>query len=460
MKSAYWYLFTLVSIPFYIGPEIAANVQINAERVLLVATLMLFFLSKKSANYLSGITTLYARNSFFMTVFTLFFLWRGMSSILAGQNVAIYLFLYEVASNFLILIVFYVAVFTKDGFDKVLIVLKWSLCIVLFFAVVEFILGINILASLAPANAGKAITASAITRTGVLRVKSVFEHPLTLGHLCVMILPILLFIDTKMLVPKLKWLGVISVTLLVIATGSRMTVALSAVIFVVYLLLAGPRLRFNGGRSGIRVGVLLLPLLIIVPLWGGGVIGGITGTGQLDSYVRRAQITNGLIAIEQKPMFGFGQGSAGLSAIADVVRSGERSLRLWNANFATVDNWYLSVLLSAGYPGLILFIMFNVSLWFIALRTRMNRTIIRRMKSNQEYGLWLGLFVSIVAGQVFMLILSIFTMQPFFYILIAAFLFYTNKNGFRSRLSAHAPHGNLVKAEGLGFGGKFDANAR
>ncbi len=433
MSLAYWYLFALLAIPFYIGPELAPNVQINAERLLLMLLAMFFVHTLRFRKRSDEVYGLFYSFQLFMLLFTLFFIWRGLAAFVSPYRVSGYLFIYELVSNYLIFIIFYVTVFRVHGFFRVLRVLKFGLIVIFCFALLEAILGESILSRFALSDAGQAINATSIWRSGLLRVKSVFEHPLTLGHFLVMALPLILFIGRKYLLLREKILLLILILSMIIMTGSRATMLIAMCIIIIFFLISGPRIRLNN-NSVFSLKSILLPILLITPIVIIGLVEERTGSEAFMSYTRYAQIVNGFIAIGEKPWFGFGQGPGGTAAIESVVRYGAESLKLWERNFNTIDNWFLSILLASGYPSLFLFIGFNLVILFTGLRCVLTRSIRNDMHAQGDYGLMIGVFLSLCAGFLFMIILSIFTLHPLYYILMAGFMYLTEKYMRASRM--------------------------
>ncbi|WP_202940782.1 O-antigen ligase family protein [Alteromonas macleodii] len=416
-----FYVFTLLVVPFYIGPEIATNFQINLERLALVLiTFYVFFKLLKTRTYFA-IGDMYKKNKVFLLFFSLFFLWRFFTAISSEYIVSIFLFLYELISNFLVFFAFYLFVFSKGNSEKFLKVVYFSIYFVFAFSILEFVLGKNIFATLAPANSGAAISSEAIVRGSVYRVKSVFEHPLTLGHFCVMVLPLTLFIkgyaSSNFRKNNLLSLFVIAMAGL---TGSRMTLLCCTLILIIYFLTNTTKIRFLEGAKPTKISTFIWPFLVILPFLALMSISILSGRDSLDSYVRHAQIINGLQVISMEPIFGFGQGPGGMLAIAKYGTA----MKLWAQNAHTIDNWFLSILMASGYPGLLLFIVLNVLVFINLKKIFIGRERYKAI-SPSVYSLWLAFSISYVFGLLFMGILSIFTLHPLFYILLAGLLWAT-----------------------------------
>lgn len=413
------YVFSLLVIPFYIGPELTSNAQINAERVLLLLICFLFFFLLLKKRTYKNIRTLYIQNRVFFSLFSLFFIWRAISTVASGQIVSYFLYAYEIVSNFLIFIVFYIYIFNNKNHKTFFSVLYFSTIFVFVFSILEFSLQKNIFASLAPSDAGAAIKSSSIVRGSVYRVKSVFEHPLTLGHFCVMVLPIVLFskISLFKFYKLVKIALAVSLIVMIFLTGSRMTMLSSIIILTIFIVTYGPKIKLNSGSQTRRSLFFIWPLLLFTPVIAINFIISFSGRSSFESYVRIAQVVNGLQVIEMRPLLGFGLGPAGMKAI----ESFGTAMKLWTENAATIDNWFLSVLLASGYPSLLLFIGMHLAVFLKLFKTYRKRELLLRTQS-EYFSLWVGLSLSFTFGLAFMSILSIFTLHPLFYILLAALL--------------------------------------
>lgn len=419
-----FYTFALLVVPFYIGPELAKNAQINLERLLLIALCLMFFFNLGKKKFYIDFMLLYKNHSLFIIFFVGYFFWRGISAINSPNNVSIFLYIYELISNFIVFLVFYCFLFNKGMYSNFFSVVFLSTFFVFSFALLELVLGKNIFASLAPSDAGAAITSEAIVRGVVYRVKSVFEHPLTLGHFCVMVLPLVLFYKFAYndSAKYQRFTLVSSILSMAVMTGSRMTMLCCTMIIVIYFLLEGPKIKFLENSKAKSIIFYIWPIIFSLPILAIGVVSFLSGRSSLDSYVRQAQVANGLQVIKMEPIFGFGQGPGGMLAIE---RFGT-AMKLWAENAATIDNWFLSVLLASGYPGLFLFLMFNIFVFLDIYRNFKNRKKLSREQSS-DYNIWLGLSISYMFGFLFMIILSIFTLHPFFYIVLAGVLYFSIK---------------------------------
>ncbi|QYJ06361.1 O-antigen ligase family protein [Qipengyuania flava] len=410
------YLVALLLVPFYIGIEPVENAQINLERGLLI--LLAASVAKRDVlpTFSAGVRDLFAYRNGLALFLTGYFLVRAIAAALSPFAVSIPIVINDIASNFFVFLAFFV-IFSQVRVEKEIArILEVSVLIIAGVVALELVLGFNVFTSLAPEGAGKAINEASIQRSGLLRVKGPFEHPLTLAHMVVMILPLFLF--SKL--PFSNPLRVLCVVLLVgmgFATGSRSGLVLVAFQLGLWAVLRPMRINLGSGYITTRgVAFAVAPLVLAAVLV---LAEQRSGSGLFESHVREAQIRNGLIAIREKPFFGFGPGPGAIAAITEGMRGGIGAMKLWRANLGTVDNWYLSVLLSSGFMGFAAFILLIGSILYQGVELFSNAARRYWLEQQGWDGLALGLLIGCTFGAIFMAILSIFTLHPLFFILAA-----------------------------------------
>ncbi|MDP3862153.1 MAG: hypothetical protein Q8Q63_11285 [Phaeovulum sp.] len=426
MSLVRFYLFALLCIPFYIGPEIAANVQINVERALLALLLLLVGLGILRGVVGPALESLAAQRPLILTLLVLFFFWRALAAVFSGVAVAKYIFVNELISNAFVFILFYGSFLRQDMETDALRIFRmsafWMLAVVAF----EIATGTNPFTALAPDSADVATANAAIQRLGVLRTKGTFEHPLTLGNFVTLLLPIFLFLDARFMRRRAALMVAAALIICGAMTGSRTTGVLMASELAFYFIFRG--LWFVRSGRSINFGYLLWPLFPLAMTAAVAFVEVWTGHGLFEDYVRAAQIHNGILAIESAPWLGFGQGSGAIHSLAEAMRYGEGSMRLWDANLATIDNWYLSVLLASGYPGATLFVSLQMAVLLPPIALLLSRRAREHLARKKTLGLFAGLTLSVAAGNAFMVILSIFTLHPLHYIIQAWLVFHTAKH--------------------------------
>lgn len=197
------------------------------------------------------------------------------------------------------------------------------------------------------------------TRDGAFRIQSLMSHPLVAGEVFSALMPVCIagFVFFR---GRWRFVSLLALFLAVIAlfyTGSRSSLVAAAVG-------VGLLIFFGVIRSGsIRVRVfgtstLALALLFGTPLAIATVAelrSGQTSAQIESSYWREEMWRLGAPAIEQKPLFGHGDGQA-------VQIAGIR-----NGKGSTIDDHYLSTLIDFGYINLSIFILFNAAIVATAL---------------------------------------------------------------------------------------------
>ena len=409
------YLAALLMAPFYIGPEVAANAQINAERLLLLVLAATILMGSNLQRVGSALRVLISQRGLLFAVIVGFFVLRLISAFASPYPVSTLIVINELAANLMIFIVFFAIFFHFDIRREIQMVFVVSIVFMFFVACFELALGYNPFTQFAPAGAGMAINAAEMTRDGFLRVKATFEHSLTLGHTIVMLLPFFLFISKSSLALRSTMVGLL--VFLAIATGSRSTILLAFVEIGIAAIYYGGAIRFGEARISTRA--LAISLAAVVLVVAVTIATNTAGKGLFDSYIREAQINNGLIAIRQKLILGYGPGPGALEAIVAGMK-GIGAMRMWRANLETVDNWYLTVLLTSGVPAFILFVSMIGLLAKQAFELLfVNRVLAQRLRRHDHHALAVGVATATIFGAAFMAILSIFTVHALFYIFAA-----------------------------------------
>lgn len=200
-------------------------------------------------------------------------------------------------------------------------------------------------------------------RAGAYRAQSTFDHPIVFAQFVAALIPIAIFgvLHEKTLFWKLVALISLPIALLAIfKSGSRAGYVSVMVGFGLVAIVMWLRALVHGRISKI-VAFVSLPALI-----GGLGLGYLifqelaAGRGQHEvssSGVRLLMLKNGVAALADSPIFGFGQGQA-------IVKAG-----VVNANnLATIDNYFLSIALDSGYVGLALFVLVLLVFSFKSLK--------------------------------------------------------------------------------------------
>lgn len=199
-------------------------------------------------------------------------------------------------------------------------------------------------------------------RAGAYRAQSTFDHPIVFAQFVAALIPISLYgiLRERTLFWRLVALASLPIALLsILKSGSRAGIVSVVVAFGLVAVVMWLRALVHGRLTKI-VAFVSLPALL-----GGLGLGYLllqelaAGRGQHEassSGVRMLMLRNGINALADSPIFGFGQGQA-------IAKAG-----VLNANnLATIDNYFLSIALDSGYVGLVLFVLVLVVFSFKAL---------------------------------------------------------------------------------------------
>lgn len=410
------YLAALLMIPFYIGIEPVQNAQINVERVLLVLLAVAIVKRDVFPTFSAAVRNLSTERKLVFWSLTGYFALRMVAALLSPFVVSIPIVINEIASNLLVFFAFF-AIFSRlDVSREVVTIVRIAIMLIAGVVVLELVLGFNIFTPLAPSDAGAAINNASIARSGLLRVKGTFEHPLTLAHMIVMILPLFLFAKLPITV-RARMVSIVLLIGMVFATGSRSGMVLVVIQLGLWAVLRPLRVSLGGGYISTRVlAVAAAPLVIAAVVVFAEQR---AGADLFYSEVREAQLRNGLIAIREKPFFGYGPGPGAIAAVMDGMRSGVGAMKLWKVSFNTVDSWFISVLLSSGYTTLTVFLLLLGSIFYQGFELFANPARRYWLEAQGWDGLALGLLIGCIFGALFMTILSIFTLHPLLFILSA-----------------------------------------
>ncbi|MCW2316621.1 hypothetical protein M2322_002169 [Rhodoblastus acidophilus] len=260
-------------------------------------------------------------------------------------------------------------------------------------------------------------------RDGGYRASAFFVHPILFGQFVSAVTPLaLVLLWTRSAKARLVGLAcLIATPLAIYAAGVRSPVftALTSVgAFLSLLLWTRP------GSTQVRAGAVVAALLVGVTLYFGAgdalsdMMRGRTRDEIVSSEARGEMIASGLAAIEESPVFGFGEGRSGLKA-GMPGDDGDLS----------IDNAYLSLLLDFGYVGATLFIVLMGAIVRLGLRAARAAPPDDRAMAFALIGMTLGVLV----GQS---IVSIYENLSFIYMAAGCFTAMLAQPSPRFRFSA------------------------
>ena len=210
------------------------------------------------------------------------------------------------------------------------------------------ILGIGFSGLSAEAMFNATRQATAFYRDGAYRAASLFSHSIVFAQYCGAMAPLALHLCRFGHGPT-RLLGVIALCCIPVAlmiSGAR-----SGIVVLIVALLAYALLTLLGHRTTPKrlvaslVGLGLIALLLASPLQSvvDLLIRGDTIAEQMSTNVRAEMLANGLRALEQRPLIGYGDG-----------RSPDIAGLVGRHNIRTIDNFYLSAAVDFGLIGLVL----------------------------------------------------------------------------------------------------------
>lgn len=416
------FLVTSAAVPFYIDVEVADGARINLQRTLLLLLILgniaMLMVNKPVSRRLA----IFVKREPVLSASLLgYSVWIVFSAALSGSLSAIFIALNEVASGPMFFFIVAILLFSYGYFKPPLKPLLVACIFVFVFALVEVVIGRNIFAEIFAQGRGGTIGATEITRNGLLRVKSTFEHPLTLAHFTLMTTPLLLPLVQPRFGPRISLYAYLGLGLIVLfLTGSR-----SGILIAALLLFFGYVVQQKLSRSratSLPAWVLVVPLIAAFGVVVMVAVLQRSGAGGLTSYTREAQIVNAKIAIANRPWFGTGTGRASSEALYNIGLQDRNAIRLWEANSQTIDNRFVSNALNFGIPAL----LFNLTIFFLSAwkgtKFWMNRMMREKMRAcGMEY-VFLGYYISFLGGFCFLFAYSIFTVDAFLYFSMAGML--------------------------------------
>lgn len=221
-------------------------------------------------------------------------------------------------------------------------------------------------------------------RAGAYRLQSTFSHPLSLSEFLVLMVPVAFYMA---FVDGFRWLRSIALLLLValatfviIRTASRSGMGGFAVVLALTVGIGFTRLLLRS-RDAVRGGLYVLGILATVMGTVAAlflmqeILAGRTAGERSSALVRLLMWEHGLQKAWEHPILGWGQDLA-----AQVLGF------IGNQGVLTIDSYYLSVLLDAGYPGLALYVVAMLaSIWVLlshGLSTRYSNLLAALMVSG------------------------------------------------------------------------------
>lgn len=223
---------------------------------------------------------------------------------------------------------------------------------------------VGFITNMGDASAPQALLAIAVekVRAGAYRAQSTFDHPIVFAQYVAALVPLALytvFHDRNMLMRVIGLIALPVALLAIVKSGSRSGYFSVAIAFAFAASIWWLRALIHG-RFTKAIAIVAFPALL-----GGLVLGWlflnelIAGRNQHEissSMVRMLMLRDGVAALWDSPIWGFGHGLS-------VVKAGVVN----PAGLATIDNYLLTIAVDYGYFGLLLFLSTVVAFTWRAL---------------------------------------------------------------------------------------------
>ena len=393
--------------PFFIDIRITEKVGINPERVLLALIVLISLLAYLSGGVNAQRLSVLKKNKIVAYSITAFFIWRFMAVVFVGGMESFPYWIYEFLSNYVLFIVVLLFVDSHRARKKVLGWLSISDFFVLCIAIFEFMKGEFLFTPFVTGESRAALGAiSGSFRNNLYRVQGTFEHALVLSQYLLILLPIVLlyinyYFRTATSVRLIFSSAAVFLTLIVLLMAQCRTSLVTIFAWLVYWIYK--KIKVGRQRYLVLLGAIGFAFMAY-NLY-------LSGSEVAYSDARYAQVINGILAIQESPLFGYGPGISLGEILFDVGESVSGSVFIYEENASTIDNRYLSVVLESGVPSLVLFFVF---LWKIFSTISFKVVQYGELKRELSY-----FALSIIACGVTMLTLSIYTVMPVMFLIFA-----------------------------------------
>ena len=243
-------------------------------------------------------------------------------------------------------------IYLRDLAQLMSVVRLLLVCVIVsgLVALPEALTGIRYAHKLASAITGYSYRIDYAERMGITRAASLFEHPILYGVFCASSLSLIWFTSTLRqrfvrapLIAAATWLAASSAPLL--------TLALQLVLIAVEWLTRGLKMSRDKLLAALAVSFFVFVKLFV----GRGLVGvlALMTLNPATAYTRQTQWDNAIDDVLRSPLFGF--------------VPGEYTRPFWLA--ASIDNWWLLIMMRSGIPSLILLALSALFIW-VALARR------------------------------------------------------------------------------------------
>lgn len=444
------YIFFVACVPYFIDVKIVEGFRLNPHRVFLVLSLALF----SAQAFARNAAPIYSRKQksrrgggALLALASLHYIALIVSGIAAGGGLPLFLSVNAALTNFAVLLMAIHLCKTQPEMRSYYVVVAISLITVTTMVMLEASTGRALFAGIIEEGRNNALNREVLVREGAARLKGPFDHPLTLAQYVVVFAPIAIFAAPKKLSrPAIRAFFMIAFGFLVAVTRSRFGALMYAcqllAAFLVPLNRARQRTMISRGPLLMISAALVLAVPALLIASNAEIADRYFGRNLLDANVRDVQLANGVLAIEESPLVGYGLGDNARAAIYEQATSGKGEW-MWEQNAGAIDNYYLSIAVGAGIPALLSFILMHLLLVIrgVACLPQIWRNSASR--GGRYHFVYLGFLISYICGVASMSVLSIFSIHSLVYVSMGVVYHYC----FKSELAAGAKGSRISKVD-------------
>lgn len=428
------FIFLYPIFPSYLGARVG-GVLLNAPRVMTILVIVLLIVeaavNRRSVPRLMRV----ARRSHVTVAFVVGYLIVRFASAFSSDDLETSL--NAAMSDDLCIVVFlYLGVYlAKDlrRLDAVMTALVMGAALLCVLGIIESVIKRNVITSAFPmlevTDDDYLQFALSEKMRGTYRVQTTFVHPLAFASYLVLMTPLAIYGMQRAKTAAAKWFYFSVVALIAVnafLTGSRAALLLTSAIALVYwcnhilgLLKARPYVKRAIGVT--HLGFFSLLVILAIPV-AQQLVAGESKDEQSSSAGRLVQLEKGARTVAEHPLLGVGPRMAGKYA---GLYQGQRE--------ATVDNWYLTVVVESGIVALPCFV---ASL--VAVVSRCRKLIALHRGNPRIANVFLALLIAVTAFSLFMLILSIHADTfPYLFLIMGAVLSMNDLASGRMRTIAY-----------------------
>lgn len=402
------FIFVFTLWPFYIDIRLGENIGINPQRILIALITGVFFVGlfiDRTIKY-EIVRVAKSNKILFLFIFTYLFS-RVFSALVNGSAYSLYIVAYEILANFVLFFFALMYVRTPRDIEYVIVAIVTCAFLLSIYGIFEKVFEYNPLPFVTDTNSkALAVAQSEKIRNDVYRIQATFEHPLSLVQFLVLAFPFALFyirIAERVFLPTLM---AVLIALAIVFTDSRGGLIAIAVTFAIaaYFKISATSNRERRLIVKLAFAVISVPALLLLIF-----LMTFSSSNQSSTNTRAIQLYNGWIAVKQKPLFGYGPGNAG-ETIYSLSESDSSAKKIWRQ---TVDNLFISKSLESGLLAVLSFIALLINP-LIRLSSATFESI--RHREHKQSGYYVAFISSISSVVLMMLVLSIFTSLPIFFV--------------------------------------------